>query len=251
MKAVAYYRRCTDKFDSRIRFLGFLGLFAIVGILPLIAGCGIYSMSIYPETPSQIMNKQEPLDLSVSLKELTVYDVGVRMKLSQKQLTLVNKTFSEEMEKARLFREILPRGEDTDVILNKRYADTIAMSSNPFRELFKWTIWGAVAMVLPIPYPYDFGVEGIIELRAPVAGKELFLRQYNFSYEATVWSISLWGLAMNSDPYIEEIARYVARELSKKILKDYEFFKEYARLKKANDIEGIRKLIPEVWSGAK
>lgn len=224
-------------------------LLAFLSLLIFASGCGVYSTSVYPEA-SEITHKQEPLDLSVSMRELTAYSVGMQVRLGKKERQFVDAVFEEELRKTGLFKEVRSAGEDADVVIDKRYADSIAMSSNEMAEIFKWLIWGPVALFLPVPYPYEIGIDGTVELRAKVGGgQDLLLRQYKLSYVLTVWSGSLWGAIFDWKPYYRKIVEHEVAEYSKRILKDYDFLKEYARLKKANDIEGIKKLIPEVWSG--
>ncbi len=215
--------------------------FFAVAIYAFLPGCAVYSVSLLP--PQQQMKRApQPLDLSLSLAEVTGYSAGQQVVLSKKELDAMQQRFAQAVKELNIVREVVPIGEPADAYIE--YITHVNLAGHPslLKALYKG-IAVVPALLLPIPFPWDFGIEDAIRLRADVGGVSYTIREYEFRYTMSLWGLSMWAPIFNQATLQQHLTDYVVPMVANKIVRDYEFFKRYEQAVKSGDTESIKKVL--------
>lgn len=216
-------------------------LLVAIGSCVILSGCAVYSVSLLP--PQQAISKTyQPLDLSVALGDVTAYSVGQQVVLGEKDLKDMERLFAEEVSKLNLVRAVIPKGERADIYFEEITRVNFAGHPSILKALYKG-LAVVPALVLPVPFPWDFGVEDTIKLRADVGGVSYTIREYDLRYTMTLWGLSMWAPIFSKSVLQSHITEYIVPAIANKILRDYEFFKRYEEAVKSGDTEAIKKVL--------
>ena len=206
-----------------------------------LSGCAVYSVTLLP--PRTVPKAaQQPLALSLSLAEVTGYSAGQQIVLNQKELKAMHERFSEAVKSMNIVREVLPMGEQADAYIEYTTRANLAGHPSILQALYK-----GVALIpsffLPIPFPWDFGVEDTIRLKADVGGVSYTIREYEFKYTMSLWGFSMWAPIFSKNMLQRELTDYIVPVIANKVLRDYDFFKRYEQAVKSGDTEAIKKVL--------
>lgn len=224
---------------GRVPQMRFVGL--VVSSCLILTGCAVYSVTLLP--PQQAIKRTyQPLDLSVALGDVTAYSVGQQVVLGEKDLKDMERLFTEEVTKLNLIREVVPKGEPADIYFEEITRVNFAGHPSILKAFYKGLVL-VPAFVLPVPFPWDFGVEDTIKLRADVGGVSYTIREYDLRYTMTLWGLSMWAPIFSKSALQSHITEYIVPAIANKILRDYEFFKRYEEAVKSGDTEAIKKVL--------
>jgi len=215
--------------------------------LPFVCGC-LYSVEFKPPYEPIDITIPQPLDLSVSLLDITSCFLDTCRVRKKSEIDKVDDAFVELMQAENLFASVQPIGAETDIFVEFIHypdIDNDITKKEAFRRDFL-TATG-LGFITPIPYPLYIETKGIVRLSTNIEDQEYILREYDFIFKSTIKAASVFGARYKRKELLRRGVGYVMPILADYIKLDYEFLKNASDAIHSHDHDLIKELsLPEV-----
>ena len=217
----------------------------LISVIGVLSGC-IYSIEFAPPYERTSSTIDQPLELSVSLGDISRCFMTKCEPQSHKELLRIDSVFIDCAQKENLFKDVLPVGSETDLFLEIIYypdlSSDISRKQRFYRDLLNWSVLGYVT---PLPYPFYLDVEYAIYVNAAIEETIVPVKRYAVQFKNTIRTASILGARFKRNVIQDQTIKYIAPIIFDNIKRDYPFYKDIKKICKAKDREKLQSLAIE------